>query len=72
MRSQAIEKAYDLLHASPSRSIASVKSLEGEIKNKVTALEDAVATNETATSITVTDEIIAKTEERNRRLKTTK
>lgn len=64
-----IERAYDLLHSSPSRSAATVKLLEDEIKNKVTDLEDAVAANETAAIITIAGEIVAKTEERNRKLK---
>ena len=64
-----IERAYDLLHSSPSRSAATVKLLEEEIKNKVTDLEDAVAANETAAIITIAGEIVAKTEERNRKLK---
>lgn len=64
-----IEKAYDLLHSSPSRSVATVKMLEEEIKNKVADLEDAVAANEAATIITIAGEIVAKTEERNRKLK---
>lgn len=64
-----IEKAYDLLHSSPSHSTTTVKLLEEEIKNKVTDLEDAVAANETAVVITIAGEIVAKTEERNRKLK---
>lgn len=64
-----IEKAYDILHSSPSRSVATVKLLEEEIKNKVTDLEDAVAADETAVIITIAGEIVAKTEERNRKLK---
>ena len=64
-----IEKAYDLLHSSPSRSMATVKLLEEEIKNKVADLEDAVAANKTAAIITIAGEIIAKTDERNRKLR---
>ena len=64
-----IEKAYDLLHSSPSRSVATVKLLEEEIKNKVADLEDAVSANETAAIITIAGEIIAKTEDRNRKLR---
>lgn len=64
-----IEKAYDILHSSPTRSIASVKLLEEEIKNKVTDLENAVASNDIAKIITIVGEIVAKTEERNRMLK---
>ena len=64
-----IEKAYDLLHSSPSRSVATVKLLEEEIKNKVAELESVVITDETAAIITIAGEIIVKTEERNRKLK---
>lgn len=64
-----IEKAYDILHSSPTRSIASVKLLEEDIKNKVTDLENAVASNDIAKIITIVGEIVAKTEERNRMLK---
>lgn len=64
-----IEKAYDLLHSSPSKSMATVKLLEEEIKNKVADLEDAVAANETAAIITIAGEIITKTDERNRKLR---
>ena len=64
-----IEKAYDTLHSSPSKSVATVKLLEEEIKNKVADLEDAVAANETAAIITIAGEIIALTDERNRKLR---
>lgn len=66
-----IEKAYDILHSSPSRSGAVVKLLEQEIKNKVTELETAVAANENAAIITIAGEIVAKAEERNRKLRMT-
>lgn len=64
-----IERAYDILHSSPSRSVVSVKLLEEEIKNKITELEDAVSSNKTAEIITVAGEIVAKAEERNRKVK---
>lgn len=64
-----IERAYDLLHSSPSRSVATVKLIEEEIKNKVTDLEVAVAANETAAIITIAGEIVVRTEERNRKLR---
>lgn len=63
-----LEKTYDLLHSSPTRSSNTVKVLEAEIKNKVTELEKAVAGDEIASIITITNEIIMVTEERNRRL----
>lgn len=64
-----IEKAYDLLHSSPSRSVATVKLLEQQIKNKVDELEDVISANDTATIITISDEIINLTEERNRKIR---
>lgn len=64
-----IEKAYDLLHSSPSRSVATVKLLEEEIKNKVSELEDVVASNNTTAIINVSGEIISLTEERNRKIR---
>ena len=39
------------------------------ISNKIADLEDAVAANEIAAIITIAGEIVAKTEERNRKLK---
>lgn len=64
-----IEKAYDSLHSSPTRSIATVKLIEEEINNKIIELEDAVIADNTAAIITIAGEIVAKTEERNRKLK---
>ena len=64
-----IEKAYDLLHSSPSRSISTVKALESEILDKVSELETAVKADSVANVITFAGEIIALTEERNRRIK---
>lgn len=64
-----IEKAYDLLHSSPSRSVATVKSLEQQIKNKVNDLADVVSANDTAAIITISGEIINLTEERNRKIR---
>lgn len=64
-----IEKAYDLLHSSPTRSVATVKLLEQEIQVHVGELENAVSADNTAAIITAAGEIIAKTEERNRILR---
>lgn len=63
-----IEKVYDLLHSSPSHSAADVKSLEQQVKNKIDELENAVYSDETATIITISGEIISLTEERNRKI----
>lgn len=64
-----LEKTYDLLHSSTTRSIATVKSLEEQINNKVTELENVVVSNNVAAIITVAGEIVAMTEERNRKLR---
>lgn len=64
-----IEKAYDLLHSSPSRSVATVKLLEEEIKNKVSELEDVVSSNNTTAIINISGEIISLVEERNRKIR---
>lgn len=65
-----VEKAYDLLHSSPSKSIATVKLLEDQIRNKITELEGAVASNDTAKIITYAGELTNMAEERNRRIRT--
>lgn len=64
-----MELDYDLLHSSPSRSVATVKSLEQQIKNKVNDLADVVSANDTAAIITLSGEIINLTEERNRKIR---
>lgn len=66
-----IEKVYDVLHASPSRSAAGVKLLEEEIDNKVSNLEDAVAADDTEAIITIAGEVVAMVAERNRKLRLT-
>ena len=63
-----IERAYDILHSSPSRSIATVSYLEEEINDKVSDLEDAVSADKTEAIIAIAGELVAKTEERNRKL----
>ena len=64
-----IEKAYDLLHSSPSKSHRSVEVLEMDIKNIVSELENAVASDNVDDVLKLTKKIISTTEERNRRLK---
>lgn len=64
-----IEKVYDLLHSSPSHSVATVKLLEEQIKNMITDLEGAVLANDTTTIITISGEIIELVEERNRKIR---
>lgn len=64
-----IEKAYDLLHSSPTRTVATVRSLEEQINDKISELEYAVASNNAEAIIRAADEIAAITEERNRKLR---
>lgn len=60
-----IEKAYDLLHSSPSKSNTSVKTLESDILNKITELKNAVDNNNKDATMSLCKEIIHLTEERN-------
>lgn len=64
-----IEKAYDTLHSSPSKTVATVRSIESNVMNKVAELEGAVSDQDTATIITTAGEIVALMEERNRKIR---
>lgn len=64
-----IEKAYDTLHSSPSKTVATVRSIESNVMNKVVELEEAVSDQDTATIITIAGEIVALMEERNRKIR---
>ncbi|MCD7733206.1 MAG: hypothetical protein LUH56_07185 [Oscillospiraceae bacterium] len=64
-----IEKAYDTLHSSPTKSISSVKAIESDILGKVADLENAVKSNSADKVIMFADEIIALTGERNAKVK---
>lgn len=65
---KAIEKVYDLLHSSPSRSTESAKALERQISSTINLLADAVEADDTAAIISVAGEIISKIEDRNRKV----
>lgn len=65
-----IEKAYDLLHSSPTRSNSSVKSIESDILDKIEELKNAVNTDNSTSIISLCKEIIRLTEERNSIIKT--
>ncbi len=67
--SKAVEKAYDVLHASPTKSNASLKSLETQIINKVAQLEESVSSNDVTSVITLSGEIVSLVEDRNRKLR---
>ena len=64
-----IEKAYDMLHSSPSKTVATVRSIESNVMNKVAELEGAVSDQDTAMIITTAGEIVALMEERNRKIR---
>lgn len=64
-----IEKAYDTLHSSPSKTVATVHSIESNVMNKVAELEGAVFDQNTKTIITIAGEIVTLMEERNRKLR---
>lgn len=67
--SRQLERLYDLIHASPTRSHPNVKSLEADIKNSVTALSNAVSCDDTSAIIQIAQKISSTVEERNRILK---
>ena len=64
-----VERVYDLLHSSPARSNADVRSLEQQVINEIDQLENAVASNNTEQIVSVSDKIYRLAEERNRQLK---
>lgn len=66
---KAIEKAYDTLHASPTKSHYSVRVIEEEIIEKVELLEDAVLAANEEKIIATAHDLVYITEERNRKLK---
>lgn len=64
-----VEKVYDLLHSSPTRTISSAHSLEMEIKNKISELEGIVAAKDNDAVITLTSDLLQTIEERNRKIR---
>jgi signal transduction histidine kinase len=64
-----IEKLYDLLHSSPTKSNATVRSLEIEIANKISALGDLVLSDQQESIIAMCGEITMLIEERTRQLR---
>lgn len=64
-----IEKLYDLLHSSPTKSTSSVRHLEDAVVSQISDLEDAVQSGETDLIISISDEIASTIEERNRKLR---
>lgn len=64
-----IERVYDLIHSSPTKSISAVRYLESSVMSQISDLEDAVQAGETDLIIATADEIISTMEERNRKLR---
>ncbi len=64
-----IERAYDLLHSSPTKSTSAVRYLESSVMSQISDLEDAVQAGETDLIIATAGEIISTMEERNRKLR---
>lgn len=61
-----IERVYDNLHSSPTRSNAAVASLESTIVIKVGELESAIRTSDTATANAIVNELLYLIDERTR------
>ena len=66
---KVIEKAYDVVHASPVKSSPSVRAIEQRMMANVNSLRGAVSGDDTEEIIRIGNEIIELTEERNRQLK---
>ncbi len=64
-----VEKVYDLIHGSPTKSDPSVSSLEREINSRVSDLEYAVKENAVEDVLAATATLTALVEERNQKLK---
>lgn len=64
-----IEKAYDILHSSPTKSTTSVHTIENSVMDKIAALEDAVDSDNSNVAINLAAEIVALMEERNRKIR---
>ena len=64
-----VEQVYDLIHSSPAKSNADVRSLEQQIISEIDRLESAVSRNDTEQIASIADKIHKLVEERNRQLK---
>ncbi len=64
-----IERAYDLLHSSPTKSTSAVRYLESSVMSQISDLENAVQAGETDLIIATAGKIISTMEERNRKLR---
>lgn len=64
-----IEKAYDALHGSPTKSNAEVKETEAIIMDKIGELENAVSANNPQSVQAAANTIVSLVQERNQRLR---
>lgn len=64
-----IEKVYDLLHSSPTKSNQYAYSIENQIVDKISKLENSVALNDENSIHSLCSEITSLSNERNRRLR---
>mgnify|MGYP006956030846 CR=1 FL=1 len=69
---KSVERVYDVIHTSPTRSSPLVYPIEMQIENLITKLEEAVKANKSADVITLSSEIISLIEERNSNTKFSK
>ena len=64
-----VERVYDLLHSSPTKSNADVRELEEQVISEIERLASVVSQNETEQMISIADKIYRLAEERNNKLK---
>jgi len=64
-----VEKIYDLIYSSPSRSNANVHSLEQEVISEIERLASVVNQNDMEQIVSIADKIYRLADERNRQLK---
>lgn len=64
-----IEKIYDLLHSSPTKSNPYAYSIENQIVDRISELEYAVSINDENSICSLCNDITSLTNERNRRLR---
>lgn len=64
-----IEKVYDALHSSPTRSIPLVRNIESTITDRISDLERAVRADSVSDIISVSKHILSLIDERNVRLR---
>ena len=64
-----VERVYDLIHSSPTRSNADIRLLEQQVISEIDRLESAIDRNSTELIVSISDRIYRLAEERNRQIK---